>query len=51
MLEYLVSIVTHPLVFVGGVIVGTFGGYAIKAWLAKRAAQLEALAKQAASKV
>jgi len=50
-LEYLVSILSHPLVFAGGVAIGTFGGYSIKAWLAKRAAQVEALAKQAASKV
>jgi len=50
-LEYLVSILKHPLVFAGGVAVGTLGGYRIKAWLVKRAAQVEALAQRAASKV
>jgi len=40
-----IAIASHPVVFASGVALGVLGGYKIKAWLAARAAQLEAAAK------
>jgi hypothetical protein len=48
MLEYVVSIASHPLVFAGGVAVGALVP-GVKLWLAAR--QVEALAHTPASKV
>ena len=49
MLDFLLDVLTHPFVFVAGLLLGALVP-GIKLWLVKRAAALEQAAKSAAAK-